>query len=158
MSFGSFLSLRREYYIRNSLIKIKMWEFLLWLSGLWTRRSVHEDAGSIPGLTQLSILNWHKLQHRSQIWLRPHVAMAGYRPAAAAPIRPLVWELPYATDVALKREKKKECGRYYFYSFLVFKYGEIISVMWEWVWSRKEKILHWRTDINNCNSKEHIQG
>ena len=27
-------------------------EFLLWLSRLRTRHSIHEDAGSIPGLTQ----------------------------------------------------------------------------------------------------------
>ena len=28
--------------------------------------------------------------------------------AAIAPIRPLVWELPYATGVALKSQKKKK--------------------------------------------------
>ena len=27
-------------------------EFLLWFNGLGTRHSVHEDAGSVPGLTQ----------------------------------------------------------------------------------------------------------
>ncbi|WP_348248997.1 hypothetical protein, partial [Salmonella enterica] len=30
------------------------------------------------------------------------------RPAAAAPIRPLAWEPPYAVSEALKRQKKKE--------------------------------------------------
>ena len=30
------------------------------------------------------------------------------RPAAAAPIRTLVWELPYASGKALKRKKRKE--------------------------------------------------
>ena len=30
------------------------------------------------------------------------------RPAAAAPIQPLAWELPYAAGVALKRKEKKE--------------------------------------------------
>ena len=30
------------------------------------------------------------------------------RPAAAAPIRHLTWELPYATGADLKREKKKK--------------------------------------------------
>ena len=30
-----------------------------------------------------------------------------YRPAAAAPIQPLAWELPYAESVALKRHKNK---------------------------------------------------
>ena len=29
-------------------------------------------------------------------------------PAAAAPIRPLACELPYAVDVALKRQKEKK--------------------------------------------------
>ena len=31
-----------------------------------------------------------------------------WRPAAAAPIRPLAWELPYASGAALKRQKEKE--------------------------------------------------
>ena len=30
------------------------------------------------------------------------------RPAAAVPIQPLAWELPYATDVALKKNKNKK--------------------------------------------------
>ena len=30
------------------------------------------------------------------------------RPAAGALIRPLAWELPYAVDAALKRERKKK--------------------------------------------------
>ena len=33
-----------------------------------------------------------------------------YRPAVAAPIRPLAWEFPYAADVALKRRKKRIPG------------------------------------------------
>ena len=32
----------------------------------------------------------------------------GRRPAATAPIRPLAWEPPYTTGVALKRQKKKK--------------------------------------------------
>ena len=31
-----------------------------------------------------------------------------HRPVATAPIRPLAWEPPYAVDVALKRQRKKE--------------------------------------------------
>ena len=30
------------------------------------------------------------------------------RPVATAPVRPLVWELPYATGVALKRQKQNK--------------------------------------------------
>jgi len=30
------------------------------------------------------------------------------RPAAAAPIRPLAWEPPYAVSTALKRKKRKK--------------------------------------------------
>jgi len=33
------------------------------------------------------------------------------RPAATAPIRPLGWEPPYATGLALKDKKKKEKDR-----------------------------------------------
>ena len=77
----------------------------MWLSGLRTRHSVREDSGLIPGLHQ-----WVKdpvllqamvyVGHRcgsdlTLLWLWS-------RPAAAAPIRPLAWELPYAIGAALK--------------------------------------------------------
>ena len=52
----------------------------------------HEIADSILGLTQ-----WVK--DLALLWLR-------YRPAAAAPIRPLAWEPPYATGVALEKAEK----------------------------------------------------
>ena len=55
--------------------------------------SIHEDTGSVSGLSELRIWRCHEL------WCRP---------AAVAPVRPLAWELPYATGAALKRPKKKK--------------------------------------------------
>ena len=37
-----------------------------------------------------------------------------HKPTAMAPIRPLTWELPYATDAALKRKKKKKKSKKHF--------------------------------------------
>ena len=38
----------------------------------------------------------------------PMLLWLWHRLAAAAPIRPLAWELPYATGAALKKKEKKE--------------------------------------------------
>ena len=51
-----------------------------------------------------------ELWYRSQTWLRSCYD-CGIGRAAAAPIGPLVWELPYATPVALKEQKGKKKGK-----------------------------------------------
>ena len=64
--------------------------------------SILEDMGSIPGLTQrVKDLHCHELWCKSQMRLRSHVAVAV---AAIARIRPLAWELPYATGGSKKQK------------------------------------------------------
>ena len=84
-------------------------EFPLWLSGLRTQHSVCEDETSISGLAQ-----WAK----DPVWPQSVAQVADvariwccgcglwHRPAAAASIGLLVWELPHATGTAIKRKCK----------------------------------------------------
>ena len=57
------------------------------------------------------------------------------RLAATAPIQPLAWELPYATDSAIERKKRKK-------KFNTLKLYELtlINVIWE-----EEKVEHRKT-------------
>ena len=77
---------------------------------------------SLASFSGLRIQRCCKRQHRSWMQLRSSIAVAGvgprlgldpvllwlwYRPASAAPIWPLAWELPYAAGVTIKRRKKR---------------------------------------------------
>ena len=56
---------------------------------------IHEDAGSIPHL--LGVL---RIWQCCELWCRCSCAVAL--------IRPLAWECPYVTGVALKRKRKRK--------------------------------------------------
>ena len=68
--------------------------------------STHEEAGSIPGLTQ-----WVKgsgIAVNRGVGCRCGLDLAWLwrKLAATAPIQPLAWEPPYAMGAALKKKKK----------------------------------------------------
>ena len=74
------------------------------------RHSVRDNMGSIPGFTQwvkdLAIAASCSIGRR--FGSDPLLPWLWHRLAVAALIRTLAWELPCATGVALKKQKKKE--------------------------------------------------
>ena len=57
----------------------------------------------------------------------PTLLWLWHRPAAAAPIRLLAWELPYASGAALKKKKKKKSrvwGEFWILPLLLFSISQ----------------------------------
>ena len=77
----------------------------MWLIPLRTQHSLCEDVGYILALLHgLRIWYCHKLQCRSQLQLGSGVTVVVVYLVAAL-IRPLAWELPWATGTAIRRKK-----------------------------------------------------
>ena len=63
----------------------------------------------------LASLSGLRIQHYGELWCRvgcrhgldPELLWLWWRPAAVALIQPLAWELPYASGMALKKQKNK---------------------------------------------------
>ena len=73
--------------------------------------NIHEDAGQIPGPAwwgkDLEFLGFSIVRRNGQ---DPALLWLWRKPAAAAPIRPLAWELPYAVGAALKKDQNMNKG------------------------------------------------
>ena len=68
--------------------------------------SVHENAGSIPGLNQRVMDGAVIVGCRCSS--EPEVLWLWCRPAAEAQIPPLAWEFPYVAGMALKSKKQNK--------------------------------------------------
>ena len=100
--------------------------------------SIHEDVGSVPGLTQwLRIQHCCELRYSCRCSLDLALLWPWCKPAAAAPIRSLVWELPYASCVALKNKKRMNQN-----------VGNVIPP--NKIRARKAAALAWSSDGRGC--------
>ena len=104
---------------------------------------IHEDAGSIPGLTSLSGLRiWrcHELWCSLQTQLDLALLWPWCRLAVIAPIWPLTWEPPYAASAALKKQKQTQQPKKKKTHFTLtsFDISEPLKFFWGWTFWGKQ--------------------
>ena len=85
--------------------------------------SMRTQVPSLASLSGLRVWCCHELWCRLKTWLRSCIALVWCRPAAAAPFQPLAWELPYAEDEALKRNKQTNTFFFFFLKFSLCSIG-----------------------------------
>ena len=84
-------------------------ELPLWLSRLRTELvSLRMQACSLASLSKSRIRHCHKLQHRSQMWLRSGVAVAVAEASSCSSDSTPSLAMSYATGATLKRKEKKK--------------------------------------------------
>ena len=74
-------------------------------SAVMNPTNIHKDSGLIAGLAQWDMSVAMSCGVGCRCGSDPELLWLWCRPAA--PIQPLAWELPYASGVAPKRQKKK---------------------------------------------------
>ena len=76
--------------------QVKKFQAVVPIVAQWKQIQLISVRTRVPSLASLSGL---RIQHCREQWCRP---------AAAASIQPLAWELPYAAGVALKSKKERK--------------------------------------------------
>ena len=119
-------------------------EFPLWLSGLRTRLvSIRMQIWSLASLGRLRIWHYYSYSVVHRCSLDPALLWLWLRPTAAAPIRALAQEIPYATGTALK--KKVLSKRQHIILLLSPQYTEKSL----WVETRPDVFVHLLHLLNN---------
>ena len=109
-------SLLAEYGKISPIKKWKVWSSCCGAAET-NPTSIHEDAGSVPGLdhslsgSAIGIAVSCRVGHRH--CLDPTLLWLWCRPAAAALIPPLAWELPYPRCSSKKDKKKKKKWKFW---------------------------------------------